>query len=151
MFQTLPYGVGWAEEHGGRALNTGTTNNWLNRFVRWVNNCRTTHHRTDTIPDIDGSPFRLKTSQFRRTLAWFIARRLGGVIAGALAFRHHAIQMFEGYAGTSDSGFRAEVEQALARGEQLVELADNYEHTDTLGPASAEAAIGSISGRSSAR
>lgn len=30
--------------------------------------------------------------------------------------------MFEGYAGTSDSGFRAEVEaeQALARGEHLL-------------------------------
>ncbi|MET8776858.1 hypothetical protein ABZV58_17795 [Nocardia sp. NPDC004654] len=125
----------------------------MNRFVRWVDNCRTTHHRTDTIPDIDGSPFRLKTSQFRRTLAWFIARRPGGAIAGAVAFRHHAIQMFEGYAGTSDSGIRAEVEseQALARGEQLVELADTYEHTDTLGPAGAEAAIGSISGRASAR
>ena len=48
----------------------------------------------------------LNTSQFRRTLAWFIARQLGGSIAGAIQYRHHSIQMFEGYAGTSDSGFQ---------------------------------------------
>jgi STAS domain len=44
------------------------------------------------------------TRQFRRPLAWHIARRPGGVIAGALPYRHHAIHLFEGYAGTSDSG-----------------------------------------------
>lgn len=141
LFQTLPYGVGWAEEHRGRALNNGTTNQWLNRFVGWVNDYCAAHNRTDAIPDIDGKPWHLKTSQFRRTLAWFIARRPGGAIAGALAFRHHAIQMFEGYAGTSDSGFRAEVEseQALARGEHLVDLADTHQHTDITGPAADEA------------
>ena len=43
-------------------------------------------------------PWRLKSSQFRRTLAWFIARRPGGSIAGAIQYRHLSIQMFEGYA-----------------------------------------------------
>ena len=125
LFQNLPYGTGWADEDAGRALTTSRTNEWLNRFVRWVNDYCDQHGRHDHIPDVNGRPWELKTSQFRRTLAWFIARRPGGAIAGALAFRHHAIQMFEGYAGTSDSGFRAEVEseQALARGEHLVELA----------------------------
>ena len=48
-------------------------------------------------------------------------------IAGAIAYRHHAVQLFEGYAGTSDSGFRAEVEaeQALVRGENLLSMIDN--------------------------
>jgi hypothetical protein len=40
----------------------------------------------------------LSTSQFRRSLAWFIARQPGGVIAGSMAYRHHRVQMFEGYA-----------------------------------------------------
>jgi hypothetical protein len=81
------------------------------------------------------------TAEKRRTLAWFIARRPGGSIAGAIAYRHLSIQMFEGYAGTSDSGFRAEVEseQALARGEHLRSMIDRHEHTNLAGPAAAEA------------
>jgi hypothetical protein len=49
--------------------------------------------------------------------------------------------MFEGYAGTSDSGFRAEVEaeQALARAEHLLAMIDRHEHTQLRGPAAAEA------------
>ncbi|HEY4850565.1 MAG TPA: hypothetical protein VII22_07200 [Streptosporangiaceae bacterium] len=84
----------------------------------------------------------LTTRQFRRSLAWFIARRPGGVIAGALQYRHHAIQMFEGYAGTSSSGFRAEVEaeQALTRGEHLLAMTDQHEHQQLTGPAATEAA-----------
>lgn len=49
--------------------------------------------------------------------------------------------MFEGYAGTSESGFRAEVEaeQALTRGEHLLTAIDAYEHEHLSGPAAAEA------------
>jgi hypothetical protein len=73
----------------------------------------------------------------RRTLAWFIARQPGGSIAGAIQYRHLSIQMFEGYCGTSDSGFRAEVEseQALARGEYLAQMIEGHEHSDLRGPA----------------
>ncbi|MFF3574978.1 hypothetical protein [Nocardia jiangxiensis] len=37
--------------------------------------------------------------------------------------------MFEGYAGTSDSGFRAEAEseEALARGEHLLAMIDQHD------------------------
>jgi hypothetical protein len=50
--------------------------------------------------------------------------------------------MYIHLAGTSDSGFRAEVEseQALARGEQLLAMIDRHEHTNLAGPAAAEAA-----------
>ncbi len=46
------------------------------------------------------------------------------------------------YAGTSESGFRAEVEseQALARGEHLLAAIDAHEHGSLTGPAAAEAA-----------
>ncbi|MFF9244702.1 hypothetical protein ACF1AY_38235 [Streptomyces sp. NPDC014776] len=75
-------------------------------------------------------------------LAWYVARRPGGVIAGALQYRHHSIQMFEGYAGTSDSGFRAEVEseQAIARGEVYMEMIEAHQHLDLAGPSAEEAA-----------
>lgn len=50
--------------------------------------------------------------------------------AGAIAYRHLSIQIFEGYAGTSESGFRAEVEseEALARGEYLLAMIDHHDH-----------------------
>jgi hypothetical protein len=74
-------------------------------------------------------------------LAWFIARRPGGTIAGALQYRHRRIQMFEGYAGTSDSGFRDEVEaeEAFARGQFLAEMGADDDRLALTGPAGAEA------------
>jgi hypothetical protein len=124
-----------------RALTSGATVIQLNAFIAWINNYCAERGRTDGIPLVNGRPWKLITPQFRRTLAWFIARRPGGSIAGAIAYRHMSIQMFEGYAGTSDSGFRAEVEseQALARGEQLLAMIDRQEHTNLAGPAAAEA------------
>ena len=47
-------------------------------------------------------------SQWRRTLAWHIAHQPFGVVAGARQYHHAKITMFEGYAGTSASGFAAE-------------------------------------------
>jgi len=58
-----------------------------------------------------------------------------------MAYRHHRVQMFEGYAGTSASGFRAEAEaeDAIARGEQLCDLITSHGHYALTGPAAAEA------------
>jgi hypothetical protein len=57
----------------------------------------------------DGAPWTFNTRQFRRTLAWHIAHQPFGVVAGAKQYKHAAIAMFEAYAGTSTSGFAAEV------------------------------------------
>lgn len=56
------------------------------------------------------------TRQFRRSLAWHIAHQPFGVVAGARQYHHAKVTMFEGYAGTSASGFAAEVaaEEAVA-------------------------------------
>ncbi|MFE3956054.1 hypothetical protein ACFXPS_17905 [Nocardia sp. NPDC059091] len=144
LFSALPHspGKGPAMKAGPRPLASSTTNRQLNHLVEWINTYCADHARHDRIPLVDNKPWRLCGSQFRRTLAWFVARRPGGVIAGAIAYRHHSVQMFEGYAGTSDSGFRAEVEseQALARGEHLLEMIDAHEHDDLAGPAADEAA-----------
>lgn len=125
-------------DHGYReAFGTETTNQQLQDFITWINRYCHAHGRNDTIPDIDGRPWALRTRQFRRTLAWFIARRPGGSIAGAIQYRHLSIHMFEGYAGTSDSGFRAEVEaeQALTRGEALLAMSTEHDHPGLTGPA----------------
>lgn len=134
-------GAGSASRTGNAALTVKATNKQLNRLVTWVSDYCAARGRADNIPLVNGRPWRLTTRQFRRTLAWFIARRPGGTIAGAIAYRHVSIQMFEGYAGTSESGFRAEVEseQALARGEHLLAITDHHEHAQLEGPAAAEA------------
>jgi hypothetical protein len=54
----------------------------------------------------DGAPWRLTTRQFRRTIAWHIANRPFGTIAGMIQYKHASVAAFEGYAGSSRSGFR---------------------------------------------
>jgi len=127
--------------HGTGPKSTGTTNDDLAAFTDWINDFCQKHGCPDGIPLVCGRRWRLTTRQFRRSLAWSIARRPGGVIAGSIAYRHHRVQMFEGYAGTSASGFRAEVEaeEAIARGEQLGDLITGHGHHQLAGPAAAEA------------
>ncbi|WP_128977510.1 hypothetical protein [Streptomyces roseicoloratus] len=110
-------------------------------FAEWVNDYCSATGRNDTIPKVNGRVWKLDTRQFRRTLAWSIARQPGGSIAGAIQYRHHSIQMFEGYAGTSTSGFRPEVEaeQAIARGEKLGDIILNPAPQRLTGPAAEEA------------
>ncbi|MBC7906010.1 MAG: site-specific integrase [Rhodospirillaceae bacterium] len=72
--------------------------------------------------------WRLGSRQFRRTIAWYIANRPFGVVAGMIQYGHLSHITFEGYAGTSHSGFRAEVErqQALARLGDIIELYEDH-------------------------
>jgi integrase len=142
LFARLQHSPGSKPDAASRVLTSGATNARLNTFAAWVNDYCQQHGRADGIPEAGGRAWHLANSQFRRTLAWFIARRPGGVIAGALAYRHHCVQVFEGYAGTSESGFRAEVEseQALARGEHLLAAIDAHQHPALTGPAAEEAA-----------
>lgn len=143
LFAPLPTsgGSGPGSRSGNGALTSGATVDALDLFVEWVDDYCTKYSRPDAIPLHNGRPWHLTTRQFRRTLAWYIARRPGGAIVGAIAYRHHSIQMFEGYAGTSDSGFRAEVEaeEALARGEHLLAMIEQHDHTTLSGPAAEEA------------
>lgn len=141
LFAHLQHGPG-SRAASNQVLSSSATNDRLNAFASWVNDYCERHGRADGIPPVGEQTWHLATRQFRRTLAWFIARRPGGVIAGALAYRHHYVQVFEGYAGTSESGFRAEVEseQALARGQSLMAAVEAHQHTQFAGPAADEAA-----------
>lgn len=142
LFALLPPSRGYVAQGGkNSAKTTQATNLDLVAFGRWVNDyCRRTG-RGEGVPLVNKQEWKITTSQFRRTLAWFIARRPGGVIAGALQYRHLRVQMFEGYAGTSESGFRDEVEaeDAIARGEKLGDLITSHEFHRLTGPAAAEA------------
>src|SRR6266545_3698313 len=127
----LPASSLWASRtRAPGAKTTSQTNDDLVRFIGWVNDYCNAHNLPDRIPLVNGRPWRPSTSQFRRTLAWFIARRPGGAIAGAIAYHHQRVQMFEGYAGASASGFRAEVEaeETLERGERLLAMVEDHQH-----------------------
>lgn len=95
LFERLAHGPGRHHGRGHVALTTGQTNENLNHFIAWVNRYCAAHKRPDAIPPVNGRVFCLHAARFRRTLAWFIARRPGGTIAGALQYRHHSIQVFE--------------------------------------------------------
>ncbi|MFB7669384.1 hypothetical protein ACFC1R_36660 [Kitasatospora sp. NPDC056138] len=80
-----------------------------------------------------------ETRQFRRTLAWYIAHRPFGVVAGSLQYKHARLTVFEGYADTSASGFAAEVqaEEAIARLDLLEDLYRDWLHGARTGGAAA--------------
>jgi hypothetical protein len=62
------------------------------------------------------TPPNTASAERSRTLAWHIAHQPFGVVAGAKQYKHAKLAMFDGYAGTSASGFAAEVavEEAVA-------------------------------------
>jgi integrase len=87
-----------------------------------------------------GSPWRLTTRQFRRTIAWHIANRPFGTIAGMIQYKHASVAAFEGYAGASRSGFRTEVEaeRRLGQLDDILRYFDERQAGSALfGPAAA--------------
>jgi hypothetical protein len=75
-----------------------------------------------------GSFMRITTRMFRRTVAWHIANRPFGTVAGMIQYGHMSDTMFEGYAGTSESGFRQEVEDErdMARMGDILEIYEDW-------------------------
>lgn len=110
----------------------------LNRFRDHLNDLFGTPD-TPAVPDGPGNrPWRITTRQFRRTIAWHIANRPFGTIAGMIQYKHASVAAFEGYAGSSRSGFRAEVEnqRSLGQLDDLLTYFDERQAGATLsGPA----------------
>lgn len=110
----------------------------LNRFRDHLNQ----HFGTPDSPIVpvgpDGNHWRLTTRQFRRTVAWHIANRPFGLVAGKIQYKHASIAAFEGYAGESASGFRREIERERTLGQldDILEYFDQYRTGERLsGPA----------------
>jgi hypothetical protein len=91
-------------------------------------------------PDPAGVPWHITTRQFRRTIAWHIANRPFGTIAGMIQYKHASVAAFEGYAGASCSGFRAEVEAERRLGQLddiLTYFDERQDGARLFGPAAA--------------
>ncbi|WP_246798414.1 hypothetical protein [Rhizobium leguminosarum] len=89
----------------------------LNRYRDHLNDLFRTAVNPAVPDGPEGTPWRITTRQFRRTIAWHIANRPFGTIAGMIQYKHASVATFEGYAGSSASGFRAEVENQRALGQ----------------------------------
>lgn len=115
------------------SLKTGTKIHVSAEIVRQLNAFRDHLNRLfstagePVIPSAaNGSPWRFTTRQFRRTIAWHIANRPFGTVAGMIQYKHACVATFEGYAGSSRSGFRAEVEAERRLG-QLDDILDYFD------------------------
>jgi hypothetical protein len=68
LFTGLPHPPG-RKKTSGRALSSWTTSTQLNEFRDWINDYCVRHDRADIISHVNGRPWKLSTSQFRRILS----------------------------------------------------------------------------------
>ncbi|GAA2733813.1 hypothetical protein [Actinocorallia aurantiaca] len=103
LFDALAHDIRQPDQRGGRSLSSSTMANRIEYFVQWVNRYANEHGRVDeTIERADGE--RLAPIRFRRTLAWHIARRPGGLVALAIQYGHMRTIVSSGYASRSRDG-----------------------------------------------
>ena len=109
----------WVVLKGG----TATKDHLSSEIVRTLNQFRDHLDRTYGAPGTpaiprgaDDRPWHFSTRQFRRTVAWHIANRPFGTVAGKIQYKHASIATFEGYAGQSGFGLpRGDRARARAR------------------------------------
>jgi integrase len=128
------------ERPDGKAHISAEIVRQLNAFRDHLNSQFGTPEAPIVPPGPDGKPWRITTRQFRRTVAWHIANRPFGTIAGMIQYKHIGIAAYEGYAGSSRSGFRNEVERERALGQldDVLAYFERHRASEVLtGPAAA--------------
>jgi hypothetical protein len=120
----------------GRSLSFPTMATRIEEFIGWVNERTARPGQEDTIPaDPHG---HIGTSRFRRTLAWHIARRPGGLVALAVQYGHLRTLVSQGYSSRQRDGIHQllDLETARAAAEHLSEVHDALHHGEGVsGPA----------------
>lgn len=122
LFARLAHSPGSKRSAGHTALSYGATNIQLNEFVTWINDYCAAHGRVDGVPLVNKRLWQLSTSQFRRTLAYFIVRRPGGLIAAALQYAHVSTKVTLSYAGEADTSWMDDL--TIERLEAVVDQLD---------------------------
>ncbi|MBO2466246.1 hypothetical protein [Actinomadura violacea] len=124
------------------ALRFGTLRTRIEDFVVWANAEAAVHERTHDLipPDPCGA---IGTERFRRTLAWHIARRPGGLVALAIQYGHlRTTFVSEGYGARSRDGIHEliDVETVRAVADTVADLHDDLEDgAGVSGPAARRA------------
>ncbi|KMS86688.1 hypothetical protein ACZ91_35330 [Streptomyces regensis] len=132
------YSEQWHAKNPTRTRTPGSTSADLTLFIDWFNQSVAPFINHPVIPADPAGP--IEAPRLRRTLAWHIVRRPGGLVAGSTQYGHVGTQIMQGYAGMADAGFRDELsyEELLARAEAIYEDHQrllNGEHVS--GPAAA--------------
>lgn len=120
----------------GRSLSFGAMASRIEEFIAWVNDRTARPGEDESIPpDPHG---HIGTARFRRTLAWHIARRPGGLVALAIQYGHLRTLVSEGYSSRQRGGIHdmLDLETARAVAEHLSEVHDALHHGEGVsGPA----------------
>jgi integrase len=127
------------------ALKADTLNTRIEDFIAWANREAAVHGIPDQVIPADPCG-AIGTTRFRRSLAWHIARRPGGLIALAIQYGHMRTildaRTSSGYAGRSARGIHGvlDVETALAAADTAARLGDRLAAGERIsGPASRRA------------
>jgi hypothetical protein len=114
----------------------------IERFVAWANALATDHGlRSEVIPS---DPYGgIGTARFRRTLAWHIARRPGGLVALAVQYGHMRTAVSGSYASRGRNGIDEllDVETLCAVADTVANLRDELESSGGVSGPSARHAI----------
>jgi integrase len=137
LFDALTHDIDRNPHRAGRSMATATVANRIEPSVAWFNNLAHSLGRPyEAIPpDPDG---RIGLARFRRTLAWHIARRPGGLVALALQYGHMRTIVSEGYASRARGGIHEllDVETARVVAENLSDLHEALQNGEGVsGPA----------------
>ncbi|MGN9796332.1 hypothetical protein ACTMTU_35345 [Streptomyces sp. OZ13] len=118
----------------GRRSDTGSLKKHvisarIEGFIAWANTEAANHHLTGVTipPDLHG---RIGTARFRRTLAWHIARRPGGLVALAVQYGHLRTSLVSaGYASRSRGGIHEllDIETVRAVADTVTELQEDLD------------------------
>jgi integrase len=127
------------------ALKNTTLNLRISDFIQWANReARTYGLPEQVIPDDPSGAVVM--SRFRRSLAWHIARRPGGLVALAIQYGHMRTVLdartSSGYASRSQGGMHSilDVETALAAADTAAQLRDRIAAGEKIsGPAARRA------------
>ncbi|MFE9950970.1 integrase [Streptomyces sp. NPDC005531] len=125
------------DRRSGRSLAIATMSNRIESFIEWVNaHAESRGRQAEVIPaDPHG---RVGTGRFRRTLAWHIARRPGGLVALAVQYGHMRTLISEGYGSRSRGGIHDLLDFETARNvaEHLSEVHEAIQEGEGIsGPA----------------
>ncbi|GGP83674.1 integrase [Streptomyces calvus] len=121
-----------------------TLSSWRSRvedFAVWVSELAQTLERPHEVVPADPNG-AIGTERFRRTLAWHIARRPGGLVALAIQYGHLRTAVSAGYASRSRDGIHQllDIETARATADTLTTLnADLTNGVGISGPAARRA------------
>ncbi|QSE87723.1 integrase SAM domain protein (plasmid) [Rhodococcus pseudokoreensis] len=111
----------------GRPLRNAVVNADLADFITWVNNTFARPDGAMPIPPDQTKP--VHASRFRRTLAHFVVRRPGGLIAAALQYGHISTKVTLAYAGEADTNWLDDL--TIERLEMVIDqIDDDLMHLD---------------------